>query len=238
MFKKLWKSAYRYRGAFVIVLYQAVPVGTDSLGRTRVGIGAGASTLEYASFDCNGDVLGAQTGKTHNVGVEVEHHFDKRVSVHAAATHQTADSISERGSSFSVTAGYDRRFIGFHGGLTSLPSGSVFLPRQMMLPSATLRVGDYQRFHARFEVFPASVVTFNEPVRVLLGWNQYDPTRPSGAVGLSWVGAFEQNGSQAFVGEFFIPGGNGLQIGAHGFLGKGAAEMQSGINLEVKKTFW
>src|SRR5207253_9995912 len=143
MLTAFWRKVFRYRGAFVIVLYQAVPIGTDSAGRTRVGIGAGAASLEYANMDCAGNVLNTTDGKIGNVAAEIEHHFDHGLLIHASVARQWADSASERGHSAAVTVGKDFRKFGIHAGVISTPRDDGYVKGQLTYPSGVLRFGNY-----------------------------------------------------------------------------------------------
>src|SRR5687768_8103962 len=125
------KSLMRYRGLLVIVLYQAVPIGTDEYGRTRFGFGIGGGQLEYANLSCEGNVIDSSKAGYKNAAAEVEHWMiPGKLRVHASAGYQWSDSTTSQGAFGNILLAYEHQKFGVGGGMSAIPSSHwyVILP--------------------------------------------------------------------------------------------------------------
>ena len=243
------KSLMRYRGLLVIVLYQAVPVGSDEYGRTRLGFGIGGGQLEYANIGCDGSVIDAEAVGFKNAAAEVEHWFvPGKARVHVSGGYQWSDSLTSRGPFGSVLLSYEHQKFGVGGGMSAVPASVWFFPtpdqyelrssnRVDVFPTAYLRLGDRDKVHFRMDVFPVGINTPSEVVRMGAGFNQFDARRASGYFGIAAVAAsFEESGSTAIFGEYFRPISPTVAIGGHGFLSAGKEHPQVGLSTQLRVT--
>ena len=242
------KRLMRYRGLMVLVLWQAVPIGTDQYGRTRFGIGAGAGQLEYTTISCEGDVLEAETVGFQNIAGEVEHWLvPGRLRIHASAGHQWSDSMTANGVFGTTLLAYERQRFGIGAGVTLVPgskwfhvedySSGGYHPDNQVLPSGYVRIGNRDRIHFRTELFPAGVVSPAEAWRAVLGVNQFDSRKPSGFIGMGAIlAAWEENESTGIVGELTAPIAPNVAVGAHAFASPGRRHPQTGLTLLVRIT--
>jgi hypothetical protein len=240
------KSLMRYRGLMVIALWQAVPIGTDQYGRTRLGFGLGTGQLEYATLACDGSVIDADAAPYRTVAAEVEHWVvPGKLRLHGSGGYQWADSASSRGPFGAVLLAYDGRKIGIGAGLAQihaanwLPSPDVarYEPGLITLPTAYVRFGNRDRVHLRSELFPPGVHTPAEGFRLVIGYNQFDARRASGYAGLAVISASSNaEATMGIVGEFFAPVSASLALGVHGFASPGYREAQTGLAAQARLT--
>lgn len=240
------KRLMRYRGLMVIVLWQAVPIGTDEYGRTRFGFGFGAGQLEYASLACDGSVISADAAPYQTVAAEVEHWIvPGKLRFHGAGGYQFADSASSRGPFGGVLISFDSRKFGIGAGLAQIhspgwfssPDAGRYVPGFEHVPTGYLRIGNRDRVHFRTDLFPVGVNTPAEAIRFVLGYNQFDARKTSGYGGLALIAAsFDEPGTMGVVAEFFKPVSSNVAIGAHAFASPGYRHMQTGLSAQARIT--
>ena len=241
------KSIMRYRGLLVIVLFQAVPIGTDEYGRTRLGIGAGAGQLEYVSLGCNGEVLDDGVANYRTAAGEVEHWLAPgRVRVHAAGGYQWSDSVTSHGPFGGVIFGYERQRFGVGAGIAIMPASVWFFPHPDQfeprvdsnydaMPSGYVRFGNRDLLHGRLDLFPIGTTGASEVVRMGVGYNQFNGRKSSMYLGFGVIAAsLDENGSSGFIGEFFAPVSPSVALGVHGFVSPGKRNAQRGLTTMLR----
>ena len=233
----------RYRGLMVIVLWQATPIGTDSEGRTRLGFGLGIGQLEYERLVC-GEGASYSTTSFRHVGAEVEHFGSKRGRIHASAGLQMSDSSSSSGLFGALLLSFEAKHFGIGGGGAVIPSTTEVArsgedvrlePKTIPAPSLYLRVGNHNAVHVRAEIFPPASTPAAEAIRVLVGYNRFDSSRPS--VSLGYVGIIENASASihpGFMAEWFQPVSPKAAIGLHGFTAMGTRHRNTGVSAQLK----
>ena len=243
------KSLMRYRGLMVIVLFQAVPIGTDEYGRTRLGFGLGGGQLEYVSIGCDGSVIDADRAGYKNAAAEVEHWVvPGKLRMHASAGYQWSDSLTSNGAFGSMLLSYEHQKFGVGGGMSAFPASPWYFPspdeyrprsegRLDFFPAAYLRLGDRDKVHFRMDVFPSGINTPAEFIRMGLGFNQFNARRASGYFGIAAVApALDETGGTAVFGEYFRPVSPNVAVGGHGFVSAGKEHPQVGLSTQLRVT--
>jgi hypothetical protein len=236
---RLLQCVARSRGLFVLVLWQAIPIGTDSEGHTRIGFGVGGGALEYANITCDGSVNESQKMPYHHAAVEIEHRSSDDIVIQAAGGFQWADSLTARGPFGAVLVGYQRKHFGIAVGLALRPTPyyDELLNREAassnIVPNFSIRLGDRDGIHLRIESLVPSTQSYTELARLVVGINQFQVNRASGAIGLGIVGQ-PDNLTPAVVGEFFQPITRNIELGGRGYLGSGYKHTQSGLTAEIR----
>ena len=239
------KSLMRYRGLLVIALWQA-PIGTDEEGRTRLGFGFGAGTLEYESLTCGEPPAYSRIGYKQ-VGTEVEHFSGRRTRLHGAAGVQWSDSSSSTGPFGAFTIGYEGRHFGIGGGIALVPAvtstahdsaGREFKSSTTVAaPSVSVRLGNHEKVHVRAQMYPPSVNSAAEALRVVVGYNQFSTRRPSFSIGYALI---HENAAESaypgIVAEWMQPITPRAALGLHGFSAAGKEHRNSGVTAQVKFT--
>jgi hypothetical protein len=243
------KKLMRFRGLMVIVLWQATPIGTDEYGRTRLGFGLGGGQLEYVDLGCNGEVLEHDVAKYRSAGASADHWVvPGRVRVQAAAGYQWADSVTSEGPFGGLLLAYERQRFGVGGGFAIMPAslwyfGQPFADQTRgrvksdydIMPTLYIRAGNRDQLHTRLDVFPGGVTSPSEMVRIGVGYNQFDNSRPSLYFGLGAVAAsLEEPGSNGLVGEYMHPVTRNVAVGVHGFASPGKRSPQAGLTTMMR----
>lgn len=234
-------SLYRFRGLMVIALWQVTPVGVDEYGRTRVGFGLGAGTMQFANYSCDGTLIDAETVGYRTAAVEAEHWFvPGKLRAHSSLGYQWSDSLSMKGPMGALMLSYDGRRFGIGAGPGFVQDRSYSdgpdsrqKPTVEYLPSMYLRVGNRDNVHVRGEFFPPSVQAGGG--RVVVGYNMFDPRRPSFAFG---VGAFGWEGGTASgaVMDYFHPVSPTTALGFSGYAGPGENGALLGVTVRARMT--
>lgn len=241
MISRTWQKMARFRGLLVLVLWQAVPIGTDRNGNTRIGFGVGGGVLEYATLDCNGDVTKSDTAPFRHVSGEVERHIGSAVA-HVSAGYQWADSLSARGPFGTFNVGYDGKNFGIKGGLAAIPGNwDIFEngPRErntIVLPSVSVRIGNRARTHVAARFLPPGAQTPSQMMDFIVEYNGYDATKASGSVGVGLIGDADNYQTSGVVGSYFRPVGHNVEVGARGFYSPGMSKAQTGLTAQVRMT--
>ena len=219
------KSWLRYRGLLVIVFYQAVPIGVDSEGRTRIGFGVGGGQLEYATFNCDGSLYDADAVGFRTVAADLEHRSGK-MRVTLAGGLQWADRNETRGPFAQSLLAFEGTHFGIGGGV-----GSVPIEGGSLAPSVYLRLGRSEKVHVRSDILPPAAHAPVQILRTVIAYNQFDLNRPAGDIGIALL---ENYGAAALVGSYFHPVKPGVAAGVRGFVAGGHRYGQGGLTAEVK----
>lgn len=230
----------------VLALWQAVPVGTDEYGRTRIGIGAAAGRLEYSVLDCDGNVLESDLVGYQQVSAQVEHWLAPTQGlVRASAGYSWSDSLGMSGPFGALTISREGKHFGFGGGIALVhdydwsdavgPGGVELTPDRgvAVMPSVYLRFGNRDRIHVRTELFTPGPHTAFIPWRLMLGYNQFNQSRPSYGLGFGLIGSQDQV-SGGVVAEGFWPVSRNAQAGFEGFVSPGDAQTQTGLSAQIR----
>ena len=237
--KLLNKLAMRCRGLLVLVLWQAVPVGTDEYGRTRLGFGVGAGQIEFTTISCEGDVLESETEAYQTAGAIIEHWLSPhRVLLRASGGHSWSDSTELHGVYGGLTLSREWQRFGIGGGIAVIPDSDFDGPEptsgSIVVPSLYIRGGNRDKLHARMELFPPSLQTHVVPWTLVVGYNQFARGRPSGSLGMALIGTDDPLAGG--VAEGFLPIGRNADLGVTGFLSPGREHVQGGLTAQVRFT--
>jgi hypothetical protein len=233
------KLALRCRGLLVLVLWQAVPVGTDEYGRTRLGIGLGAGRIEFSTLTCEGDVIESDTHGYQTAGATLEHWLSaRRVLLRASGAYSWSDSTSLHGPYGAVTLSREWQRFGIGGGIAFVPDtdfeGAEEVRSAGARPSAYVRAGNRDKLHVRMELFAPSLVTHVVPWSLVVGYNQFARGRPSGSLGMALIGTEDPTGGG--VAQGFLPIGRNAELGLTGFLSPGRENVQVGLGAQLRFT--
>jgi hypothetical protein len=103
-----------------------------------------------------------------------------------------------------------------------------------VLPSASLRIGNRDGKHVRFEFMPPAAHTPTESFRAVVGFNRFSMTKTSGSFGLGYVGPYDEEGTAAFIGELFHPVSPNVLVGGRGYASPGRENPQIGLTAGIK----
>jgi hypothetical protein len=237
--KILNKLARRCRGLLVLVLWQAVPVGTDEYGRTRIGFGLGAGQIEFTTISCEGDVLESQTEAYQTAGADLEHWLSPgRILLRASGGYSWSDSIPLHGPFGAVMLSREWQRFGIGGGIAFVPDtdfdGSEEVRGVGARPSLYIRGGNRDKLHVRMELFSPSLQTHVVPWSLVVGYNQFARGRPSGSIGMALIGTEDPTGGG--VAQGFLPVGRNADLGLTGFLSPGRENVQVGLGAQLRFT--
>ena len=243
----MMKWLTRHRGLLVVVLWQTAPIGLDEQGRTRISFGFGGGQLEYARTACDGSLIESEGVAYKTAAGSVEHWIGENGRLTVAAGHQWSDSLSANGWYGAARISIELQKFGIGGGVGFIPAvdedypsgyeqARVLNAKLQPVPSGYLRVGNKDAVHVRTELFPPSVHTSAEAWRVVVGFNQFDMTKPSGYVGIGAIVTSASEGSTGLVGGFTRPLSSSLAIGGHGFASPGKDTPQIGLTTQLQLT--
>ncbi len=145
--------------AFIILLaWQTAPLPhavTDEVGSVRWTFSAmaGAGTWEDASFDCSGNLIGAEAARYQDIGAKVEM-LDPRSHLHVSLAGGSTRRSATSGSYPSATGAFGGMQVAWEGRRAGVGGGLVTSPGEATRPNIYLRIGDGSHGHFRMEVMP------------------------------------------------------------------------------------
>jgi hypothetical protein len=249
-------GVHRYRGLLVLILWQAMPVGTytDDAGRTRIGFGFGAAQFENVTFDCAGNPTSVERGRARAGGVQLETFVAPQWRLSASAG--AVDDSYPTGRDPALTA-VGSAMVVHEGPRLALGGGVAVLPRRgyrpygewgweymepanasthLVLPAAHLRLGA-ERLHFRADMLaPAPALGALGELRAGVGFGAGQTqrgVRGFGGVALCHFCFNDATGSSnasAFL-ELGIPLQRSFDIDVGALVGPGRENANLGLTL-------
>jgi hypothetical protein len=221
------RRVLRYRGAFVIVLWQ-VPLGPGVGPDGSFSLLFGGGSDEYVSwFSCEGPSQ-AERYSYRTAALEFEHDLSRRFRMEGIAALVSSDATGASTSFFpALQLRGDWKWVGAGAGVAVVPLLDPRLDMTGAAPSLHLRAGSATQLHARADVFPPSALGHQQIARVGAGWNATRRDAVSGFVGVGAVGL----GSEAdgFVADLAIPITAGAALRIMGHYGDGERHAVTGL---------
>jgi len=201
--------------------WQVAPVAVvpDSTGRVRLSVATGTGEWENASFDCEGRVTDAISVPSRSTGGRLDLHLDdglSHITVVGGRT-WTDDPLMAQGAYFGGLYAAEVQKAGVALGVIrrGRASGDTEIR-----PTFLLRLGDVDRAHLRFDIYPASETpTLSGDLRVGVGFGQGRRRKLSGFVGLG-RGPYQEKAEQSVLtADLGVPVGGFLDVLLRGYLG-------------------
>jgi hypothetical protein len=220
------RRATRYRGAFVIVLWQ-LPVGPGVGPDGSFSLLFGGGSDEYVSFSCDGPPR-ADRYRYRTAALEFEHDLGQRFRMEGVAALVSSDATGASTSFFpALQVRSDWKWFGAGAGVAVVP---LLDPRLNMTgpgPSLHLRAGSATRLHARADVFPPSALGHQQIARVGAGWNATRRDAVSGFIGVGAIGLGSE--TDGFLAELALPISPAAALRIIGHYGEGTRHPISGL---------
>ena len=203
------------RGPFLLVLWQAAPIGVqeDESGRYRLTLGFGGGQFEDRSLNCAGEVVDARPVPFRAAGASFEAWPTGNLHV---TFHGTGLWLDESNRSTLLGGA----LIGYEGGKAGVGLGyarALVEGTPTHAPSMYLNLGSREGLHFRTDFYhPSATFATAGQWRMGLGHNRSYSRKWSGYLGLSLGPYADESHVVGFFGQGRIPvvGRFDLQLGA------------------------